>query len=163
MEATASKLRAELATAIARGGFSFLTNTAKMISSAFKRTSRIFAKLFRTNPIPYLVPACVPPVFAPFQLVICLVSLLILWTGPVRAHLSSRMTSLTGFVARVAFAFRLGVDHVDSYQWANPEFGMSIFPRVCCEENTHRETVDCHPPRGVEDMDRPGHPDAAYH
>ena len=45
--------------------FYFPINTAK-ISSTITRTSRIFAKLFKTNPIPYLVPACVPPVFAPF-------------------------------------------------------------------------------------------------
>jgi hypothetical protein len=64
--------------------FYFPINTAK-ISSAFTRTSRIFAKLFKTNPIPYLVPACVPPVFAPFQFIACLVSLFILRTGPVRA------------------------------------------------------------------------------
>jgi len=66
----------------------FHNNTAN-ISSAFTRTSRIFAKLFRTNPIPYLVPACVPPIFAPLQLVICLISLLVLRTGLVRIHLSS--------------------------------------------------------------------------
>ena len=94
------------------GGFCALTNAAK-ISSAFKCTSRIFAKLSRTNPVPYLVPACVPPVFAPFQLVICLVSLLILRTGPVRIHLSSHMTSLTGFIARLPVAFRLSLDHMD--------------------------------------------------
>ena len=97
------------------GGFYFVTNAAK-ISSAFKRTSRIFARLFRTNPILYLVPACVPPVFSPFQLVICIVSLLILLTGPVRTHVSSHMTSLTQFVAHVSFAFHLGLDHVDPYQ-----------------------------------------------
>jgi len=97
------------------GGFYFVTNAAK-ISSAFKRTSRKISRLFRTNPILYLVPACVPPVFSPFQLVICVVSLLILRTGSVRTHVSSHMTSLTRFVAHVSFAFHLGLDHVDSYQ-----------------------------------------------
>jgi glucan phosphoethanolaminetransferase (alkaline phosphatase superfamily) len=67
--------------------FYFPINTAK-ISSAITRTSRIFAELFKTNPIPYLVPACVPPVFAPFQFITCLVSLFILRTGPVRATYS---------------------------------------------------------------------------
>lgn len=95
--------------------FYVLHNTAK-ISSAFTRTSRIFAKLFRTNPIPYLVPACVPPVFSPFQLIICLISLLILRTGPVRVHLSSHVALLIGFLARIPVAFHLGLDHVDSYQ-----------------------------------------------
>ena len=142
--------------------FYFLINTAK-ISSAFTRTSGIFAKLFRTNPIPYLVPACVPPVFSPVQLVICLVSLLVLWTGLVCLHLSSPMTLLTGFVARVPVIFHLGLDHVDSHQWANLGFGMSIFPRVGAKENSHCETVGCHLPRGVEDMDHTGHPNATYH
>ena len=64
--------------------FYFPINTVK-ISSAITRTSRIFAKLFKTNPIPYLVPASVPPFFAPFQFITCLVSLFILRTGPVRA------------------------------------------------------------------------------
>ncbi len=139
-----------------------LISTAK-ISSAFTRTSGIFAKLFRTNPIPYLVPACVPPVFSPVQLVICLVPPLVLWTGLVCLHLSSPMTLLTGFVARVPVIFHLGLDHVDSHQWANLGFGMSIFPRVGAKENSHCETVGCHLPRGVEDMDHTGHPNATYH
>jgi hypothetical protein len=108
-------------------------NTTKL-SSAFTRTSRIFAKLFRTNPIPYLVPACIPPMLAPFQLVIFFVSLLILRTGPVREHLSSHITLLTRFVAHLPFASHPGLDHVDSCQCTNPEFGMSIFLRVYCEE-----------------------------
>jgi len=114
---------AKISSALARTSRNFaklfktnlLINTAK-ISSAFTRTSGIFAKLFRTNPIPYLVPACVPPVFSPVQLVICLVSPLVLWTGLVRLHLSSPMTLLTGFVARVPVIFHLGLDHVDSHQ-----------------------------------------------
>lgn len=138
-----------------------LINTAK-ISSAFTRTSVFLAKLFRTNPIPNLVPACVPPVFSPVQLVICLVSLLgtTFWTGLVRLHLSSPMTLLTVFVAHVRVIFHLGLDHVDSHQWANPGFGMSISREFCAKKDSHSETVDCHLPRGVEDMDHPRHPDA---
>ena len=95
----------------------FHNNTAN-ISSAFTRTSRIFAKLFRTNPIPYLVPAYVPPIFAPLQLVICLISLLVLRTGLVRVHSSSHshVALLTGFLAHVPVVFHLDLDHVDSYQ-----------------------------------------------
>ena len=40
---------------------------------------------------------------------------------------------------------------------------MAVYSRAFCEENPHRETVDCHLPRGVEDMDRPRHPDTTYH
>ena len=110
-----------------------LINTAKL-SSAFTRTSKVFAQIFRTHPIPYIVPACIPPMLSPFQLVTFLVSLLILRTGPVRDHLSSHMTSLTRFVAHLPVASHPGLDHVDSCQCPNPEFGMSIFLRVYCEE-----------------------------
>jgi hypothetical protein len=95
--------------------FYFLINTTK-ISSAFTRTSRIFSKPFRTNPIPYLVPPCVPPVFSPVQLVIGLAFPLVFWTGLVRLHLSLPMILLTGFVAHVPAIFHLGLHHVDPHQ-----------------------------------------------
>jgi hypothetical protein len=59
------------------------TNIAKT-SSNFKRASRFFSKLFRTNPISYLVPDCVPAVIAPAQVFLFLSCVLFSWMGPVR-------------------------------------------------------------------------------
>jgi hypothetical protein len=55
-----------------------LTNIAKT-SPAFKRVSSLFSKLFRTNPIFYLVPSNVPAVFIPAQLFVFLTSVLFSW------------------------------------------------------------------------------------
>src|SRR5258708_6213056 len=65
----------------------FYMNIAK-IPSAFAYASRTIAKLFKFKPTFRCLPNCLPSQFAASKLPISLVSLLLLWTGPVRIHLS---------------------------------------------------------------------------
>jgi hypothetical protein len=60
----------------------FFMKIAK-IPSAFTLISRFFAKIFRTNPITYLVPNYVPSGSVPSQFLLSLISLLYLRSGPV--------------------------------------------------------------------------------
>jgi hypothetical protein len=63
--------------------------------SAFIHASRNIAKSFRSMPTFRLQPASLPSPFASSKLPISLVSLLLLWTGPVSAYLSSHFMMLT--------------------------------------------------------------------
>jgi hypothetical protein len=64
----------------------FFAKIAK-ITSAFTNASRIIAKSFRSMPIPHCLPTSPPSRFASSKLSISLLSMLLLWTGPV--HTSS--------------------------------------------------------------------------
>ena len=69
-------------------------------------------------------------------------------------HLSSPVTLLTRFVASVRVIFHLGLDHIDSHQWANLGFGMSISREFGVKKDSHSETVvHRHLPRAVEDSE----------
>ena len=61
------------------------TNIAKT-SSVIKYASRFFSKLFRTNPISYLIPDCSPSMLVPAQLFLFLNCVLFSWTGLVRTY-----------------------------------------------------------------------------
>jgi hypothetical protein len=54
------------------------------IASAFTNASRTIAKSFKSIPISHFLPASLPSWFSSFELPISLLSLLLLWTGPVR-------------------------------------------------------------------------------
>ena len=82
------------------------------------------------------------------------------WTGA--RHLFSNTTLLTKFLARVLAAFHHHLDRVDSYKYANQEFGNAI-PHEFASKNFLIVTVDRNIPRGVEGKHRPGHADATYH
>src|SRR6266404_3243694 len=69
----------------------FFMNIAK-IPSAFAHASRTIVKPFKSKPTISCLPDCLPSQFSSCKLSISLISLLFLWTGPVRIHSSFRIT-----------------------------------------------------------------------
>ena len=65
--------------------FCLFTNIAKT-SPAIKYASRLFPKLFRTNPISHLIPDYSPSMLVPAQLFLFLNCVLFSWTGLVRTY-----------------------------------------------------------------------------
>ena len=65
----------------------FFTNIAKILS-AFTHASSYIAKLFKYKPTFYCLQTSLPSQFASSKLPISLISLLLLWTGPVLIHSS---------------------------------------------------------------------------
>jgi hypothetical protein len=66
----------------------FFKNFAKTLS-AFTYPSSYISKLFRSRPTFRPLPASLPSQIASSKLPVSLVSLILLWTGPVRDHMSS--------------------------------------------------------------------------
>ena len=66
----------------------FLKNIAKTLS-AFTHASSYISKSSRSTPTFRLLPASLPSQFASSKLPVSLISLVLLWTGPVRDHMFS--------------------------------------------------------------------------
>jgi hypothetical protein len=88
-------------------------NVAK-IPSAFTHASRYIPKSFIFRPISHFLPASLSLQFPSSRFLISLASLVLLWTGPVRAYLSLRSTILSTFFfsARHCVLLHLHLDHV---------------------------------------------------
>src|SRR6266851_6655843 len=120
-----------------------LMNVAK-VPSAFTPASRFFAKLFRTNPLLYLVPDYVPAVLAPAQAFICLTTLRISWSGSVRIQ----YPSYTIHIDRICSP-RLDSSSPPSgsrpffSQIAKPLMQYVHFRNVCGERISHRDALGC--------------------
>jgi hypothetical protein len=71
----------------------FFMNVAK-IPSAFTHASRYIPKSIISKPISHFLPASLSSQFPSSRFIISLVFLVLLWTGPVRTHLSSRVIDL---------------------------------------------------------------------
>jgi hypothetical protein len=95
----------------------FFTNIAKT-PSAFTHASRYIAKLFKYKSMFYCPPTSLPPQSASSKLPISLISLLLLWTGPVLIQSSFASWSLmilTTFSACDCDPFHLRLVHVHSF------------------------------------------------
>jgi hypothetical protein len=90
---------------------------------AFTPASRFFAKLFRTNPLLYLVPDYVPAVLAPAQLFICVFTLRLSWSGPVRIRYPPNTIHID-----IIFGPRL--DSSSPYSGLRPFFSSIAKPRM---------------------------------
>jgi hypothetical protein len=95
----------------------FIMNIAKM-PSAFTHASSYIVKSFKSKPMFYSLPTSLPSQFASSKLPISLISLLLLWTGPVLIHLSFASWSLmilTIFPACNCYLFHRRLVHVHSF------------------------------------------------
>jgi hypothetical protein len=95
----------------------FFTNIAKM-PSPFTHASRYIAKSFKSKSMFYCLPTSLPSQFASSKLPISLISLLLLWTGPVLIHSSFApwpLMILTIFPACNCHLFHLRLVHVHSF------------------------------------------------
>jgi len=95
----------------------FFMNIAK-IPSAFTHASRYIAKTFKFKLMFYCPPTSLPSQFASSKLPISLISLLLLWTGPVLIHSSFASWSfmiLTILPACSCDLFHLRLVHIHSF------------------------------------------------
>ena len=107
----------------------FFTNVAK-IPSAITHVSRYIAKSFKSEPMLYCLPTSLSSQFASSKLLISLISLLLLWTGPVLIHSSFASWSLmllSIFPARNCHLFYHRLVHVRSFLLrANFKYGTFV-------------------------------------
>jgi hypothetical protein len=130
------------------------------IPSAFTHASRNIAKLFRSMPTFHLLPACLPSQFASSKLPISLVSLLLLWTGPVKRLFALPFHDIDVVSAchRVLLNFHLVLFHSFLLR-ASLERGTSVL--MGGERMSYLGALDRHFPSVVRAVDPAGHSDSA--